>query len=876
MIPRLPTYSDSENLVFHPVFDYAMGEALKLKKLSHIEIRKQYPSPTGPIDLVLYNKKTQKVILPIEIKRTQSNVRGGGRRQARDYWQNLGTKCETLFYCVSNLELIELFRFEKTRPKTSAQQVKLKEPISGDLASRPNSVFFYKTLIENLCDVLDIVLGNESYIYAVGLPELQNNLESAVNDPNLWHKLLIPTCFEYIRGAASKIDHLNKYNWKPASFYIANPSRLITFGEKIDFEHIFKEPAPAANDKVIFSTTILAEAYKAGKELGAGDEIAELINEILADYIPKKQGIVETDTELARLLAIIAKVTLGRELEEYEKVIDPASGSGRLLTVLEQFAFTEITPKQIKAIEKEFLFSEALSLRLGLAFGTNISPSNAPSVMIKGIEDIDKFYFDDVKVLVMNPPYISGVQSKEIKNVFSERIKELSGEKAKLDIGQAALEILFLELICNLVPDGTVLSVIFPSNHLFRISKEMTAFRNYLLDNFGLNYIVTYPRRGLFSSVIKGTVILSGIKGKKVDNVNLIEVWDTVNDIQIDDFYSFLMNEDIENFPLYSSSGITYRIPENNIDLKVLSGLDLKDRSSVGWQEVIGAGRKGENFIRKYMKGFPNISKLNLSRGKFGNKGNNSLTVINKENKKYPTVYEKIPSDWLVPLLNNTEDMPRVLSSICAPQISFNPPDLAYLPDNAENIFLDNIIDEYLEVYKHTPGSQIKDMPVKEKIILSLKSNNKKYSNLILLPRGSRVKGEVGIIESEQAFISTNILLINQENIDDLKLMGSWFLSVFGQLQLELYGVSQEGMRKLEKGIIEKIKYPNFNKINKDKAECLRGLFYTEQCVNFLDIKEREIDRLWAEILFPENSIKLLDEAFEIFQELVDNRLGLG
>ena len=105
---------------------------MKLKNLDYVEVRKQYSSPTGPIDLVLFNTISKKVILPIEIKRTQSNVRSGGRRQARDYWQNLGRECETPFYCVSNLELTELFRFESTRPKTSAQHVKLENPISGD------------------------------------------------------------------------------------------------------------------------------------------------------------------------------------------------------------------------------------------------------------------------------------------------------------------------------------------------------------------------------------------------------------------------------------------------------------------------------------------------------------------------------------------------------------------------------------------------------------------------------------------------------------------------------------------------------------------------------------------------------------------------
>ncbi|WP_321158347.1 Eco57I restriction-modification methylase domain-containing protein, partial [Providencia stuartii] len=331
-------------------------------------------------------------------------------------------------------------------------------------------------------EILNIVFNKQKYIYITGLPELQNNLEIAVNDYHQWHKILIPACFEYIRGAATRIENLRKYELKPAKFYSENPNRLIDIGKKIDFEHIFKDPVPEANDSIIFSNIILTEAYRAGKELGDGDEIAELINEILTDYIPKKQGIVETDTELARLLSIIAKVTLGRELKENESIIDPASGSGRLLTALYQTSFTNISPKQIKAIEKEPLFSESLSLRLGLVFGTNISKSNSPSIIIQGIEDVDKSFFDNVKIVVMNPPFISGVQSKKIKKTFSNRIHKISGEKSKLNIGQVALEILFLELVCNLVPDGTVISLIYPSNHLYRASKEMSAFRNYLLD----------------------------------------------------------------------------------------------------------------------------------------------------------------------------------------------------------------------------------------------------------------------------------------------------------------------------------------------------------------------------------------------------------
>src|SRR5208283_4955634 len=116
--PSLPSYSSPENTHFHPVLMAVLEQVINKRGLTHLKVKRQYPSPTGPIDLVLFNEATHKVLLPIEMKRTQSSVRGGGRRQARDYWTNLGSECETLFYCVSNLELTELFRNDQHRPKT--------------------------------------------------------------------------------------------------------------------------------------------------------------------------------------------------------------------------------------------------------------------------------------------------------------------------------------------------------------------------------------------------------------------------------------------------------------------------------------------------------------------------------------------------------------------------------------------------------------------------------------------------------------------------------------------------------------------------------------------------------------------------------------
>src|SRR5574344_672738 len=113
--PKIPSYSDSENNCFHPVFHYVLEEALKQRNYTDLKVVKQFKTPVGPADLALVRKSTGKVVLPIEIKRTKSGVRGLGRRQARDYQQNLTASSETNFYCASNLELTELFKNEPQR-----------------------------------------------------------------------------------------------------------------------------------------------------------------------------------------------------------------------------------------------------------------------------------------------------------------------------------------------------------------------------------------------------------------------------------------------------------------------------------------------------------------------------------------------------------------------------------------------------------------------------------------------------------------------------------------------------------------------------------------------------------------------------------------
>lgn len=862
--PSLPTYSSPENTDFHPVFKYALESVLVSTGNTHLQIRAQYPSPTGPIDLVLFNTRTNKVVLPIEIKRTQSSVRGGGRRQARDYWSNLGAQNETNFYCVSNLELTELFRFDPHRPKTSAQQVKLTDPIAGRLDVAANAASFYESLQRCLTEVLALVLGVAQHQYVLGWPEFQSTIESVMHDVDAWHRMFVPVCFEYIRGAARHSENLRGLTsaWRAADFYRPSPDRLLRLGRKVDFEHVFKEPAPLDNDNIGFSPASLVEAHAGGKELGLGDDIAELVSEIL----DKQPGVVETDPELAQLLAVVARAALGRDLLPTEYVLDPGSGSGRLLTALSRVAFPALAPAQLKANEIEPLFAEALSLRLGLAFASVISPVNAPAVSISGVETLSKAYFDSVRLVVMNPPYISGVASAGIKPRFVQRIRELTGAEPLLGTGQAALELLFLELVWHLAAPGTVVAVVFPYQHLCRRSAPVLALRQFLLRQFGLSHIVLYPHTGLFQGVIKQTALLVGVKEGNAtsEHVQVIEVQKPVADLDM----QALLRGLAASSPA-PTHGVSVRRLERN---SLLSSVDK------GWGSAL-SDTQAELFVSKHMHGYLRLAGLgkNVRRGTLGNSGNVKLTVLDTDPARNPPFFRSIPAPWLRPVLNNTKGMPRMLTARSVQEQALLPPDEAYTDGSNENKILRKVIDEYLVWLPPSRGTQLKAVKDTDTVLKDLQRNQKQVgSGLVLVQRASRTQGQIALLEEEGFMLSSNVLMVRLPTAQQRELMASWLLSVFGQLQLELQAAPQEGMRKLEVGSLKRVLYPDFESIPSEKVKLLRACAQTDEAISFKSPVRRPLDTIWAQVVAPDAADQCLETAFDLFERLVDGRRGLG
>lgn len=846
--PKIPSYSDSENNCFHPVFHYVLEEALKQRNYTDLKVVKQFKTPVGPADLALVRKSTGKVVLPIEIKRTKSGVRGLGRRQARDYQQNLTASSETNFYCASNLELTELFKNEPQRKTTLSQQIKLSAPQNATLESGHDDkiIPMLRKVIE---EILDVVVERKQYVFVAGLSEFETRLKEIGADSSAWHKSLLPFCFEYIRGVSDLTNRTS--SWKSALAYKSNPKRLIDLGGAINFDKIFSAPESDAKD---FVSTTLVDAFAAGKSFADGDDVSSMVEDIL---FKPQDGIVETDSDLANLLAVLTRNSAG-ELGSTDVVIDPGAGSGKLLSSIIKFAYPKIKPGNVLGIEKEENFREALSLRLGLQFSKSVSKSNSPNILICPVETVPKSTFAKVKVAVVNPPFVSGVNASEAKKPFEGRIYALTGHQSILGNGQIGLEALFIELLYHLLPSGATIAFIYPYQVISRLSQEYAVVRKFMIERLGVSKIVTYPMERVFEKVVKRTAIFVAEKGKAHECVQHIDVQVPVADLDLTALAAKLAGGDGECYGVTISD-----IPSSELD----------DSATTGWKRRIGIGKLVDEYISKYAGARTTLEQYvpDMYRGVMGNKGNTAMTVQQPGSNPF-----NIPKSWIVGAVNNARDLPKYITRSNAPDQSFIPPADAYVTGTKANAALIRSVQAYMvsaDGKFSTKRQKTLDRDL-SKISFGLKADQRKpASNAILLPRACREEAKIAIIGDDEILVSTNLMVLPVEDVENRDLLASWLQSVFGQLQLEMFSTAQEGMRKLEKNGMKEVYVPDLSAIPKNVKTKLVSLLKTEPFLRLDDVKARESDELWATVVIPNDARLALSKGVELLREAYDDRV---
>lgn len=115
--------------------------------------------------------------------------------------------------------------------------------------------------------------------------------------------------------------------------------------------------------------------------------------------------------------------------------------------------------------------------------------------------------------------------------------------------------------------------------------------------------------------------------------------------------------------------------------------------------------------------------------------------------------------------------------------------------------------------------------------------------------------------------------LIPKNNIDPV-IVASWFISIFGQIQLEEVSNNENGVRKIEKMSIAKLLIPNFRDIPLEKKSLIIKLFTSKAFhpMKFSSLEITDLDKVWAAYLFGDESEKVLSEIFDLYTNYIDSR----
>ena len=480
-------YTDSEVIEFHPIVQQALELALvNLGKSEEYAVCHHMQTGALEMDFSILNRATGKVFTVIEVKRTPNDVRSSRYQyQAMDYVVQNGMNSEASFYILTNIEDAIAFHYTPTRPRPLQQ---ILEP-SFEQITRFNEENI-KSNTKRLADYFTRVLYSffsNSWNYAISLADLEETIFQVKESKQSFSTTLALVAYEYIRGVFKLTGR--SHSLPDIRSFNRNIELICKKASSINFNKIFNYSHQEFTNRFTVEDSLLRQMFKMGNSEGDAEAIANLLHQILS-LGHEHDGEVATDPELARVLAHAARAYHG-ELSKSEKVIDPAAGSGNLLSAaIDVFS---LRPDQIIANDINLEFSKLLSLRLGLHYPISIKKNFSPLISSVSIEKINDELFSQVGIALLNPPFLFGVKAVDRKGPLLQAIRKYKRKDPETLEGQLGLEITFLELLCAQVKIGTTMAVIFPANNIQINSLGGKIIRHLLLDSFGLQAVINYP-----------------------------------------------------------------------------------------------------------------------------------------------------------------------------------------------------------------------------------------------------------------------------------------------------------------------------------------------------------------------------------------------
>lgn len=843
------SYSDSEVNRFHPICERALNYALRIigKETQYRVLHHQY---TGALemDYVVQNTVTGKYLCVVEVKRTPADVHSARYQfQAMSYVQMNADQSEKPFYILTNLEYAFSFRYDANRPRVFQQMLEPGLSHIGRFDVDEEDEFVEKLaryFSERLSDYT-----NNTYEYLVTLEEFATHMEQIKEKPKRWKTHLAVLLYEYIRGA---FTFINRNELRDIRLFRNDVSRICDEAARVNFKDIFNYSEESFERTVNIPNDTLVDLYDFGNQNVNGDSVAGILHSIVSAG-HEHDGEVPTDLELARIVAELAKYSSG-ELSDRDLVYDPAAGSGNLISAA--ISTYNLAPTQIVVNDVNSKLLELLSLRIGLNYANTISLQNSPSIYNRNISDVEPLFFNDVKVVVMNPPFSAGINCVARKQSLYKSIRRLTGNEPRTDNGQMPLEAVFLELLIELVQPGTTISCVFPKTHLMGRGPEAKAIRQLLLNQFGLHLVFTYPGDEIFDDVTKDTCILVGKAKTSTEYVKVVSSYDKIPNIDIHRFTQTLPNDAADDFSPMMPGVVA----------KKVSVQGLMDEVKDGWRMLNSEMVDAITFVKEIFQSseqFDELVELDYpaKRGQAGNNGGSDIMFFDSR----ADLYEQF-SDADIVLSAGMRN-----AKLDSFDIGSGDSDFLDVSDNSEDI-VDAIIDAYTALPDREGRQQRRRKTNQEwKKILNKESRGRFPANSVLIPRAIRTTGR-SYLSRNPVFVSTNFVVYSLPSLEIAILMSTWMSTIFYQLICEVSSKDQEGMRKMEVSDIEKTYVPKFDDISRETIDALSAECNAIEFLNLGRPEIREVDRIWARELFGNNADDLLNKAQRMLEYLANRR----
>jgi hypothetical protein len=754
---------------------------------------------------------------------------------------------EKPFYILTNLEYAFSFRYDAGRPRVFQQMLKPGLSHIGSFDIDDEEIFVEKLaryFSERLTDYT-----NNSYDYLVTLEEFASHMEHIKDEPKRWKTHLAALLYEYIRGA---FTFINRNELRDIRLFRNDVERICDEAARVNFKDIFNYSDESFERTVDIENDTLIDLYDFGNQNINGDSVAGILHSIVSAG-HEHDGEVPTDLELARIVAELAKYSSG-DLEPTDLVCDPAAGSGNLISAA--IPTYNLLPTQIVVNDVNSKLLELLSLRIGLNYASTISLRNSPAIYNRNIADIEPLFFNDVKVVVMNPPFSAGINCVARKQPMYRTIKRLTGSDAKTSIGQMSLEAVFLELLIELVQPGTTISCVFPKTHLMGRGPEAKAIRRLLLHQFGLHLVFTYPGDEIFDDVTKDTCILVGRAKMPADSVKVVSSYDKIPNIDIHRFAQTLPNDASEDFaPMMPG-----------IVAKKISTQELSDTIDDGWRMLNSEMVDAITFVKENFQSSPQFTELSeldypTKRGQAGNSGGSDIMFFDSR----PDLYGQFENRDIILSAGMRN------AKLDTFDIGMGDSDFLDVSDNSEEI-VDAIIDAYNALPDREGRQQRRRKTNQEwKKILIKESRGRFSANSVLIPRAIRTTGRI-YLSRNPVFVSTNFVVCTLPSLNKAIMLSTWMSTIFYQLICEVSSKDQEGMRKMEVSDIEKTYVPALDNVTQETITALTGEYGSIEFLNLATPAIREVDRIWAKELFGEDADEILNTARRMLEYLANRR----